>query len=639
MREERTRHGADGRVFAACLAFCGAVLALALASAAAPRPGPTISAQLHPEEVALGQEARLSVTILGLQSAPAPRIPAIDGLDVRSIGQTMSMQIVGGQISSDVTHNFVVRPSRVGRFTIPALSISADEETLETNPLTLRVVAAGQVPRAAAPPPSGRSRGAAREPQPAQPAAETPPLRLSISGLPDRSLWVGELFPIQIRLDVRADVQVTEVTSPKLAGRVFSLTQPSEQQQPEPKAVTIGGARYARFHLPAALSPVTAGDHDLELSMTATVLVPRQQARRRSMFDDPFFDSFFGSAGGGRERREVPIATQSRRIRVNALPDAGRPADFSGGIGRFRVSAKASPTEVAVGDPLTLEVTVTGEGNFDRLALPPLDSGTEWKTYPQTSKAKSRDQLGHAGTKTFEQVIIPERVDAQAVPARELAYFDPDRGRYERALTEPIALTLRAAPRAPAGLGTASTGTSARASSEETGAFEIAPNQIELGSLRQTLSPLARSPRFLALQLLPLALVAAGFAWARRRERLAGDAGHQRAVAASRAVRAELKRAEQAASRSEATAFFAAARRALQERVATSEQSAASLTLDDVESRMAPDSPARETVRAIFAMADAVAYSGARPEAGELAAWRRRLVEAIRALPAGGGRR
>jgi hypothetical protein len=501
-------------------------------------------------------------------------------------------------------------------------------------------VAAGQVPRVPAPAPTGRGRSDARQRQAAPPEAEAPPLRLSISGLPDRSLWVGELIPIEMRLDVRADVQVTEVTSPKLAGHVFSLTQPSEQQQPQPKAVTIAGVRYARFVLPAAISPVTAGDHDLEVSMTATAIVARPQARRRSMFDDPFFDSFFDNDpfGRGRERREIPVATPARRIRVNGLPEAGRPADFSGGIGSFRMAAKAAPTEVAVGDPLTLEVTVTGEGNFDRLALPPLESGTEWKTYPQTAKGKSRDQVGHAGSKTFEQVIIPERVDAQAVPARELAYFDPDRGRYERAHTEPIALVLRASPRAPAGVGAAAARPRGEAA-EEPGAFEIAPNQIELGSLRRSLAPLARNPVFLALQLLPLALVAAGFAWARRRERLAGDVGHQRAVAASRTVRAELKRAEQAASRGEAITFFAAARRALQERVATPDRSAASLTLDDVEGCIPADSSARETVRAIFARADAVAYSGARPEAGELVEWRRRLVEAIRALPAGGGRR
>lgn len=606
----------------------------------------TMSATLHPPEIPLGEEARLSVTIVGVQNAPAPRLPRIDGLEIRGIGQTMSMQIVGGQISSEVTHNFLIRPSRTGGFVIPPLTVTAGGETLESTALTLRVVPAGQAPRGGAPPAAADPRSArpgGRAPPAdgaAPPEGAAPPLRLTLIGLPDRDLWVGELIPVELRLDIRSDVQVTEVTPPKLAGLVFTLTQPPPQKEPPQQAVTIGGVRYARFSLAAALSPVSAGDQDLEVSMTATALVPRRQAARRGVFDDPFFDSFFGNApfGVGRERREVPIATGARRVKVRPLPEVGRPADFSGGIGRFELAAKAAPTEVAVGDPLTLEVTVTGEGNFDRLTLPPLESGTEWKTYPQSATAKSHDELGHAGTKTFEQVIIPERVDVAQVPPRELAYFDPDRGRYERAATRSIALTVRPPPRSPSagpasGAGVAATGD--RHSTE----LEIAPNQIALGRLRPSLEPIAHDPAFLALQLLPLALIAAGFAWARRRERLADDVGHQRALIASRAVRAELTRADRAVRAGDAVAFFAAARRAVQERVATPERAAASLTHDEVEACVPATSPSRETVREIFAMADAVAYSGVRPDPSALAEWRRRLVATVKTLPAGGLRR
>jgi hypothetical protein len=600
-----------------------------------------ISAELHPTEIGLGQEARLAITVVGVQNAPAPRIPRIEGLEVRGLGQTMSMQIVGGQISSEVTHNFLLRPARTGSFAIPPLTVVAGDETLETTPLTLRVVAAGKAPQAPAPPPAAAARQARRAPT--EPDRDAPPLRLSIAGLPDRDLWVGEVVPVELRLDIRGDVQVTEVTSPKLEGHAFTLTQPREQKEPPQQAITVGGVRYARFSLPAALSAVSAGEHGLEVAMTATALLPRRRPTRRGAFDDPFFDSFFGNDpfGGGRERRELPVATGPRTVKVRPLPEAGRPADFSGGIGRFRIAAKASPTEVAVGDPLTLEVTVTGEGSFDRLSLPPLPSGTEWKTYPQSATAKSRDDLGHAGSKTFEQVIIPERVDVRSVPPRELAYFDPDRGRYERAATQPIALAVRPAPGGPVAVTGGRRG--APASGEETAAetseFEIAPNQVELGRLRPSLRPLALDPRFLALQLLPLALVAAGFALARRRERLAGDVGHQRAVAASRAVRAELARADRAVRDGDAVAFFAAARRALQERVARPERPAASLTQDEVEACVPATSAERDTVREIFAMADAVSYSGARPDASSLAEWRRRLAATVKALPAGGSRR
>lgn len=611
------------------------VVALLAASALLPAPlarAASIRAELHPAEIPLGEQAQLSVTIVGSQNAPAPRLPAIAGLRVRGLGQTMSMQIVGGEIRSEVTHNFLLEAERAGNFRIPPLTVTTASGILETEPLVLRVVPAGQAPRAAPPPRTVPGAGPRRPPA----GVETPPLRLTISGLPERDLWVGELLPVQLQLDVRGDVQVTQVSSPELAGHVFSLAQPREQQEPPQRTITIGDVRYTRFSLPAAISPVTAGTHDLSVSLTATAILPRGRPARRSLFDDPFFDSFFG---GTRERREVSVESPARKVVVRPLPEVGKPADFSGGIGRFTLSAKATPTELTVGDPLTLELRVSGKGNFDRLALPPLASGTEWKTYPQTTASESRDGLGHSGTKTFSQVLIPERVDIDAVPARELSYFDPDRGRYERARSEPIALVVRPAALGPA---TARARSAAEprdgATGDETGAFEIAPNQIELGRLRDSLRPLALDPRFLALQFVPLALLLAGFALARRREHLAGDASHQRAVAASRAVREALAEADRAVKRADAPAFFAAARRALQERVAAPGRNAASLAPEEVEACVPPDSPLGATVRAIFESADRVAYSGERPRAEALREWRDRLRAAVRDLPAGGSR-
>jgi hypothetical protein len=53
------------------LLLLGTFLALDSARAVAA----TISAELHPSEVAVGQDARLSVTVVGVQDAPAPRVP------------------------------------------------------------------------------------------------------------------------------------------------------------------------------------------------------------------------------------------------------------------------------------------------------------------------------------------------------------------------------------------------------------------------------------------------------------------------------------------------------------------------------------------------------------------------------------
>src|SRR5262245_54900948 len=42
------------------------------------------------------------------------------------------------------------------------------------------------------------------------------------------------------------------------------------------------------------------------------------------------------------------------------VPPATAPPDFSGVVGQFRLTSSATPTEVAVEEPVTLKVQVTG---------------------------------------------------------------------------------------------------------------------------------------------------------------------------------------------------------------------------------------------------------------------------------------
>jgi hypothetical protein len=99
-----------------------------------------------------------------------------------------------------------------------------------------------------------------------------------------------------------------------------------------------------------------------------------------------------------------------------------------------------------------------------------------------------------------------------------------------------------------------------------------------------------------------------------------------------------------AAAAGDAIAFFLAARRALQERLATRlderdgvdpARRAATLTLADVESILPNGSDASRTVREVFATADALAYARETPKDDGLDAWRTRLASTLRELEEG----
>src|SRR5690606_34729625 len=99
------------------------------------------------------------------------------------------------------------------------------------------------------------------------------------------------------------------------------------------------------------------GRVDLEPTVVSFRAIRASAQRPRSLFDDFFGDSFFGSKRG---YEHLAIPSNPLSLEVLPLPEQGRPAEFTGLIGEFRFEAQAAPTEVSVGDPITLTIRVSG---------------------------------------------------------------------------------------------------------------------------------------------------------------------------------------------------------------------------------------------------------------------------------------
>ena len=75
---------------------------------------------------------------------------------------------------------------------------------------------------------------------------------------------------------------------------------------------------------------------------------------RRGM--DPLFDQFFPG-----DAKQVEVAP-TRPLTVMPLPEQGKPA-IHRAVGTFDFTLSAKPTTLAVGDPVTLRMQITGAGN------------------------------------------------------------------------------------------------------------------------------------------------------------------------------------------------------------------------------------------------------------------------------------
>jgi hypothetical protein len=160
---------------------------------------------------------------------------------------------------------------------------------------------------------------------------------------------------------------------------------------------------------------------------------------------DPFAAAFAGSTSVMAERH---LNSKEKTIDVLELPTSNRPDTFRGAIGRFEIRSTSKPDSVKLGDPVTSTVHISGEGNFDRIDLPPLQDAKGWRPYPPSTNFQKADEIARTGTKTFELALVPEEAKTVA-PVFVLSYFDPATGTYVTKSSEARRLEVTGAP-APA---------------------------------------------------------------------------------------------------------------------------------------------------------------------------------------------
>ena len=169
-----------------------------------------------------------------------------------------------------------------------------------------------------------------------------------------------------------------------------------------------------------ALFPTGAGTHAVG-SLAISCDIPQQRSRRGSLLDD-----FFGRS------RSVRLQSEELHIEVLPLPEQGRPAEFTGAVGRFQLSVAAQPTQVSAGDPVTLRVLVEGEGNVAAVQPLQVDAAAGVKLYDPKVEEEARITNGvHGGRRLFEYILIPEQGGTLNIPPLRFAYFDPHQARYE----------------------------------------------------------------------------------------------------------------------------------------------------------------------------------------------------------------
>lgn len=379
---------------------------------------------VEPAVIPVGGEATMTVTVKGkFRRSAQPELPDLDAFTVYQAGTSQSFTIVNGHPTSSLQFSYVIVARQEGIHTIAPVRFEVNDKVYTAPPVTVEVVKA----RAQLPPTADSS---------APGDVDADDRSIFITANVDRdTVYVNQqiTWTLGFFTDGRIEMLRSPEFSPPTAEGFWVEDLPPQSSRYQ----EIDGRRYLvneikRGHFPTAPGKYTIG-----------------QARVDVVVDDggtgranDFFGRRLRSFGFG---KPVSLKSEPIKITVLGLPRAGRPANFSGLVGRhMKLSVRADKQVVEVGNPVNVTMEITGQGNFKTMAAPEMPEIDGFKIYESGSTSDLfKKEYRVSGRKKMDYVFIPRTEGYQMIPPIKLSYFDPVKEQYLTLQSQPLQLDVR----------------------------------------------------------------------------------------------------------------------------------------------------------------------------------------------------
>ncbi len=526
----------------------GLALFLLVGSASELRAEVSFDASVDRTRASTRQPIQLKLTITSdeiLPHVPAPVIE-LSGFDVHgpSVGTDIGFGSGATSFSRELT--YTLYPRRAGKFRIGPARMEFQGEMYETRAIDVEIVKAQ--PGARHPGRAGSGEG----------GSETIEDYLFLRVAADRSnAYLGQQVTVTYDLLYRTQVQnVAFETVPSFSG--FWFKDLFVASRLDPRRELIDGIAFSATPLKhVALFPTTAGRLEVE-QFAISCSIPKRGRRRGGLFDA--FSLFDRS-------QTLIVRSDPIAIEVSPLPEAGRPADFGGSVGSYTIDVSAQPSEVSIGDPVTLRLQIEGSGNIQAVTTSPLAAIDGFQVYePKRVVTEQVQGQRYGGSVTFEYVLIPERGGRLEIPAAQFSYFDPEDHRYRTARSELVSIhsqgEVETQPTVTYGL--------TRKEIEEVGR-DIRHIKPHVGELSLGNRFLHESPGFWVIQAIAPLAYAGLLVYHRHRRRLEGDRAYARRRGARQRAEHRLIRARELLAEGDSSNFYGQIHQALRSFVADHE--------------------------------------------------------------------
>lgn len=141
------------------------------------------------------------------------------------------------------------------------------------------------------------------------------------------------------------------------------------------------------------------------------------------------------------------VSAGSKVITVKTLPEAGKPQDFTGAVGKFDFVVKPSKTELRHGESLDLDISVSGNGNLKLFTLPKPIVPSALEMYdPVHSEQVTTPLSGMQGKIADKYTIIPQYQGNYTIKGLTFSYFDLSTKTYKTITSNDIVIKVLDGP-------------------------------------------------------------------------------------------------------------------------------------------------------------------------------------------------
>ena len=382
-----------------------------------------------PDAVVVGDQFRLSYTVT-TQKVKDFRAPSIKGFDVLmgpSRSQQSNTQIVNGNVTStsSITFTYILMANNAGEYTIPGASIVADGDQMVSNSVRIKVLPQDQ----------GDSNSSSSSSTHSSSGTGVSNQDLYITASASKTnVYEQEAFVLTYKIYTReSNLQLNNAKLPDFKGFHSQEIEMTTNARWTPEHYQ-GRNYYTTVYRQFVLFPQQSGKLYIDpAQFQMTVGKPVQS-------DDPF-DAFFNGGSNVIEIKKS-ISTPKIAINVNPLP-AGKPADFSGGVGEFNISSSINNKELKTNDAITIKLVISGTGNLKLISNPEIKFPDDFEVYdPKVDNQVRLTREGLTGNKVIEYLAIPRHAGTYKIPGVSFSYFDIRSKSYKTLKTEEYVINV-----------------------------------------------------------------------------------------------------------------------------------------------------------------------------------------------------